>query len=505
MAGKSYFLTLLFLVSLLSSCSSVSRKEEAGFESALRTGNLSLAKKMIKSGEFLSEEKSRLLHLMELGTIYHLRGEYKTSLLVFEQAHTLSKKLFTKSISKKVSTFLSNDSADNYYGTHFERSMIRYYQDLNHYRLSSQGFEEKRFSNPLAHIKKTDGKKKLKVLKVQEVIIEKKELNASERRSHLMAARAAIIDWDSYLSQYEKELKGKPVYKKDLVQMLFGSLIHKKVGTRSDKGVSKVLLKQSDEVLFKNYNLYPMFNNKSSQFIKDYKKLSSLKKNHGEVSFILNEGFVSKRSPYKVDFPIGFNTLTYSSFSKGDFISYVRKVLAFSGAGNPTISFELPSMPLGSSQNELTLVIKDEAGAIVKESELSVIHPLSDIAKRELAEGLPAIKKKVAARLVGKHLSALVASYVAYRAMEKKGKGGLGLLMSTASYYIANKGIQSSEKADLRHWRSLPSNIRMTQMRLPFGKYVVEVINKVTGSVKVLNKFSLNSDHRNLIYSQRLF
>ena len=530
---------LLICLIILTSCAGVSREQEASFEDALRTGNLDLAEQILKGQGFLVEEKSRLLHLMELATIHHLRGRYKTSLVVLEKAHDLSQKLFTKSVSKKLATFLSSDNADNYYGRHFERSLIRYYQALNHYLIATQGFEEERLKDPLLHLKTSDLQAGKKTKAAINENIPKKELSDKEKRSHLLAARAAIVDWDSYLDRYRKQLAGSPVYKSDLAQMLVGSVIHKHIDTSSDRGIAKVLLKESRETLFKNYNLYPSFNNSFRLFIKNYKKLSGLKrkdiqskyvseteisknlkaliddlekslrkrtkKTEGEVTFVVNEKFVTRMSPYSVDIPIGFNTLTYNTFSKNDFISYVRKVLAFSGPGLPTISFELPTVVSGSNQNQLKLVIKNESSEAVKEVDLTIIHPVSDIAKRQLEAELPGLKGKVTARLMGKHTAALLASYATYRSMKKKGKEGMAFLVSSASYFIANRAIKASERADLRHWRTLPDNIRMGKAILPFGKYTVEVVDKITGAVKRLKGFSLSKDYKKLIYAQRLF
>lgn len=520
-------------------CAGTSRKNEARFRNSIKNGNFELSKKMIQDGVYYKGENSRLIHYAELGLISHLQGNYYQSLLYFDKAHALSQALYTKSIKKKIATYLVNDSEDNYYGELYERSFIRFYQALNHMMLAKQGFYESYSSNIFDFAKAQKNNKKVKTKKSSEVkIIPKKELTKNEIRTHLQGARAAIVEWDSFLSRFKKNSLGQDQYKNDLTQKVFGSFVHYKMGSRRERNIAKSLLKDVPTLLFRNYNMYESYNVKNDVFRKNFEKLPKLskkvisskyikstehskrllsyidrkikslnKKHKGKkkVTFMLRVGQIAKKVAKKYDFPIGFNTLTYNTVSKGDFISFVRRVLAISAGGLPMISFELPAIDNLSQAASYMLIIKNEKGELVKEKPLVLINPLSEIARESLTKRVSFLKKKVGARLVTKHIAALMSSYVMYKAMIKKGQKLMAHTVSAASYYIANRSIAASEKADLRSWISLPSSIQTEDVNLAPGKYQVIVRNMHTKIDRNLKMLVVSKKDSGLLYSERLF
>mgnify|MGYP005663842993 CR=1 FL=1 len=122
----------LLILALLSGCAThKSRQQAAGLQNALLTGNIQNAIKLVESKKFYPEKRSRLLKLLELGTLRQINGDYYQSLKTFEKARDLSNKLFTKSISKKALAAVTNNNMDNYYGEIYERSLIRLNIALN--------------------------------------------------------------------------------------------------------------------------------------------------------------------------------------------------------------------------------------------------------------------------------------------------------------------------------------------------------------------------------------
>ena len=79
------------------------------------------------------DQKSRLLYLVEMGLLHHYRGDYTSSNLAFDEARGLIEELFTTRLSGKVSSFISNDNSDFFYGEKYEASLTYFYLSLNNY------------------------------------------------------------------------------------------------------------------------------------------------------------------------------------------------------------------------------------------------------------------------------------------------------------------------------------------------------------------------------------
>lgn len=81
--------------------------------------------------------------------------------------------------------------------------------------------------------------------------------------------------------------------------------------------------------------------------------------------------------------------------------------------------------------------------------------------------------------------------------MQDKGRGAFAGTVASVSYFAAAKGILASEKADLRYWSTLPSNIHMANLKLKKGDYTVKystvgqkgkVSEKDLGNISVTGK-----------------
>jgi len=517
--AKIKFFFICTALVLGAACGSASRKSAKAFKAHLVKNQFAEAEKVIRSGKFYPEDRNSLLRLMEMGTVKHLQEEYYQSLKYFDKAAELARKLFTKSISKKAATFITNDSSDNFYGEKYEVSFIRFYQAINHYKISELGKYES-YMPPLWPIPAKEEKKKSDSKDVAVIAkpIPERVLTEQERRSHLLSSRAVLLDWDSLLDNYQKSILGKDHYKDDMTAKVLGAWIHRSLRIRADKTIAKGLYKEGEKLLFRNYNTYPTFNLLSDKFRSDFDKLPKLgavkvkkdyikatgfgeelasllkeqrdtmysRKKAANTMILLTEGLISSKEAKKISFPIGFNTLPYigGGANKKDFVTFVRKVLAISSGANPSISFEIPVVKSSAIHQHLKVIIKKEDGTIVTTEEVPIISPLSDISEEALASKITAIKSRLGARLVTKHLAALAAAYVSYRTTVKKSGEAFGILIATGAYALANKGIQESEKADLRQWSSLPNNIRAAHLRLGPGNYKVYLEAKTVAPVE---------------------
>ena len=117
---------------------------------------------------------------------------------------------------------IGSDSLDHFYGEIYERSLLRFYSALNHYLIYQQGYYE-------SH---TKGEKNFP----------KKNLSRPERRRHLEAARAMIVEWNTKITEWRNERLGETIYKDDLLAKTFGAFIHRQIS--GEESIAHLLLKR---------------------------------------------------------------------------------------------------------------------------------------------------------------------------------------------------------------------------------------------------------------------
>lgn len=430
----------------------------------VRKGEYEKAENLVKGKDFFNEKESALLKLLELGMVQQLQGKYSEALKTFEKAQVLSDKLFTVSLSKKVKAAVTNSNFDNYYGEKYERSMIRYYLSLNHF-----------------------------------LLFQKAE-DAKQKRFHLQASKAVLLEWNSLLDSYKATSGGVVAYKDDLLAKTFGAFVHEHAGTRTDKKIALNLYKEAKKVLFRVFNTLETYNSKSTSFKKDLKKLSkmplkkvekdyvartelakeflnfldqrilSLKKNKKEEALVIVEsGFITPKKAKKFDFPIPA-ALMPTNVGKKDFLSFSSRMLALSAGTIPKIYFELPKVPYQPVIEKASLEVRQN-GKVKLQKPLVVVNPLANLASMIMEEKSGSLYAKIGARLATKHITALVAAYGIYKVTKKKSGDFLANAAAALSYAASNKAIEASEKADLRSWSLLPHHYKITTLDLEDGQY----------------------------------
>ncbi|EQC46625.1 hypothetical protein [Bacteriovorax sp. Seq25_V] len=511
LSSKGKFLSLLLGLSFVfTGCSTANKQKHQELQKYVREGKFDKGLALVQSKDFYAEENSKLLKLLELGMMHYYNANYYQALKSFDAAKELSDKLFTVSISKKITAAVSNDNEDNYYGEKYERSLIRLYQVFSHLALNDAAKYE-------AYSVEEMGADKKPVVK----LVPEKSLSEKERRFHLVAARAVLLEWNSILDSYKATSGGKPTYKDDMMAKVFGAFVHERLGSSNDLQIAKGLYVEAKKILLKNFSIYKTYNLKNEDFIKEYSKLHLMnekdvkakflkesdyyntlnkyldqrianlkRKKKDNVYFMISHGFIASKEAKKIDFPLPVATIPSGISDKGGFIGFSGKVLNAAAGTIPKIYFELPSIPYRPVTTKLFTVVKDEAGKVISKDETALVDPLSEIAYHTLDEQSISNMAKVGARVAGKHLAALGAAYLIY----EKQKGSLGefgaMMLASGSYSAANKGIEYSEKADLRFWATLPSDYRLNSISLPPGKYTVAVVAEVPGGENLLSQKS---------------
>jgi hypothetical protein len=152
----------------------------------------------------------------------------------------------------------------------------------------------------------------------------------------------------------------------------------------------------------------------------------------------------------------------------------------------------------------LEILILDSKGSVLKREPLAVISENGEIAKIVLEEDVVSRYIKTGTRVAVKHILAIVAAMQVHNNLKKNGAFIAGAA-AMATYIGASKGIAAMEKADTRHWTTLPGALRMTELNLAPGTYQVAVAIKgeanqkilgnvqVNGSVKAIHTFKFNA------------
>ncbi|MDR1952846.1 MAG: hypothetical protein LBQ37_04985 [Elusimicrobiota bacterium] len=517
---KKFSLAVMFLgvAILISSCASAgkNRATQSALLNNLQGGKYEAALNTVNAPDFYSKKdangnetsNSALLGYLERGTVLYLSGNYEQALETFNLAQQTSDDLFTKSISKKVAAAVGSSSVDNYYGSRYERSLIRFYQALVNYNLSQ------------------------------------KATTPDAKTEHLRQARANITEWSSLLDSYKTELAGKVTFKTDLAQNLFGAFIHEQFGTSEDRQIALNLYPTAKNVLFQNYNLYPSFNDKYVLFNKDFKKLSTMNlakvesdyvgktsnqtdleafidarlaklqsNNKDNVFVVVKDDFVAPKIAKKVIvgfiagnnrpidikaedtfIPVPVDFLI--ALGGQDFYDFLNTTFKLGAYSLPTIEFEIPYVAQNKSRHYTAELVGQNETINVP---LALADPISDFAANENELDFAAITP-IAVKAVTLHTAALYASYQIYKkatanlgnSIADKTKKKVALTAFGAAYVVATKAINSTLQADLRYWSTLPNSIRFASAKVADGAYTLNIYDDTNDGVK------------NLVYKQKV-
>lgn len=501
--NKVLFHSLYFIFHslFLFGCSSGGREDRVELRQFYLTGAYDQGLAYIEKSKYYQGKNERLLALMEKGMLLHAKGDYEQSSVVLNEARELSNQLYTTSVSKKAEKTLLNDTYDVFYGEIYERSLLNFYLSLN----------------AILNYQKT------------------------KKREDLFKARAEVLAWDSYLSSVKEDRLGKSVYKNDLLLKLYGAKIHEMVESREDRNIALQLYKDAKDVLLKNYNTYPSFNQSYKEFKKDFDKLakmpiedvkkkyiseSDLQKNLVDyinqniarlskaekkktlkdiktpVTLLLEKGIIAEKvadkSFYSLDFLSKEPLMAFfaaevlglmpapSSYNPGG--AYMGILVASAALKNIGIGFELPKVINTERPSKLSLVVLDKDSKEVLVKDIPLVNPMGDIAEEAVYESSAWTYTRTGFRLATKHASAIAASFATYKALGG-GKGSnndfLARNAAVIQYIGAAKVIEESEKADTRFWSTLPNEIRLVDMDLAPGTYHLEIRQSPTEKISL--------------------
>ncbi len=473
-------LTIIFIIS---SCASNHHETSEKMRVFVTANKHERALELLKKSDLAKDENSRLLYLLEVGLLEHYQAHYDESIEALSAAQDLIEVLYTARVSSKLKAVLSNDNADVYYGEKYEASLIYFYLSLNHY------------------------------MKAQS------EIDPAQKRFSLEKARAQVLAWDSFLTEIKNERLGQALFKEDLLAKTFGAMVHESQGNSKDDQIALQLYLDASDVFFKNYNLFPTFNESFKSFRENFanfpqmdlsqvagqyvletphnqafknflkskvtnltNKLKGLKSATANITFLVQDGLIVDKIAREYSVPLDLS---------------VEAGVAYSfGLGN-YVSFQLPEVTPAPVLEMGTLEAINDQGKIAGSSPLSVIAPLGELAEQAINEHSKAMAAKTGARVMGKYIAALLTANAIYHSGSNGKNAGMALMLATIEYNTAIAAINMSEKADLRFWSTLPSNIRMGMLNLPNGHYQFRVVYGEASSARVvsLGDQTVTADH----------
>ncbi len=468
---------LIFAVLLfVSGCSSTDYILQEEIRTDLSRGDTQKALQTAKSDYYYVDDASEVVKNLELGNLYYLNGSYYQALQHFDAAQKKSRELYTQSLLNAVSSAVTGDRNEDYRGETYEMSLLRFYQSLCHYQLYLTGVYESR----------TDE---------NGVLIPEKKLTEAERRKHLRAARAVMLDWDSLLQEYKREYAGQRVFKQDMAAKLWGGYIHEQNRLPEDRQIARQLYKDAPVVLFRNYNLYPSYNEKFESFAENFETLHTLPERQTKKEFVsktdtakrlekyaedslkklterkrdnvfvlMKTGRIGQKKAEKVTYVVPWFLLLGSS-SDQSFKRFVSTVLP-----GQIISFEIPYFDMPAASGTCSVSFKNKKGKTVAEKQAVLIEPVSEISAEDFKARRNQIYAEKAASLAAKHAAALAAAYLLYDKNDET-----TLWIARLSYTAAALAISASEDADLRYWGTLPANIWLQSFNLKPATYEMTV------------------------------
>ncbi|MFT6632965.1 MAG: hypothetical protein ACJAS4_002933 [Bacteriovoracaceae bacterium] len=280
-----------------------------------------------------------------------------------------------------------------------------------------------------------------------------------------------------------------------------------------------------DELIYKIIYLTKKVRSSDYQkIVRKYKPSKEIKnrlrkKSLNNVSFLIEKGLISQLEGKDFSYNlrsaidgikspttralvngIGVPVLTYFALGPlglGYATHYSNNVTVYSrhGAGEILtkevgIEFELPyAKASNENTNNYLRIFKGKKQVL--EKQLTYLSSLSDISFINAQEMIENSFTKRATRVGVKYVTAIIAAYGTYQKMKDAGGELFAKPAAMAQFLISQKAIKQTEKADARHWSTLPGSHLNLELNLPNGQYRVEYIERNSDNTQLLRSVNL--------------
>lgn len=266
---------LVVLIVILTGCASFNFYKK--IDTAILSGNFTEANNIIEQEKKHYAGEHELLYYFDKGSILQMAGDYDASTAHLNNAELKIESLYTKSVTKELSSYFTNDMSLPYEGEDFEQVMVHIIKGLNFMYKGD-------FDGALVEARKVDHR-----LNLLSDRYEGKNIYKEDAFARYLSAIAyeAKGEMNNAFIAYKKALKAYNDY-----QNLYG--------TNIPQNLKGELLRAADAVKF--YDEIEEFETEWGEKINFEKYRDFIKK--GEIVFVIYDGMVPYKTSKFVEFPI---------------------------------------------------------------------------------------------------------------------------------------------------------------------------------------------------------
>lgn len=414
----------LFILSLfvLFSCgaSLTYMKFARQLDQSLKTGQYDIARNQVKEArkERLYTDTDRLLYYLDLGAIEHYAGAYEQSNAYLNRAEQTIEELFTRKVSQIALSYLMNDNVTDYWGETYESIYIHVFKALNFSHLENQ-------EAALVEIRKVN-------IKLQEM---------EDRYGSFLGDLA---------SEHELDLDVDAPFYSDVLAHYLSAYFY---NAQQEPDQSFISLKKLRGSWNSQKNIY------QSDFPDEEKFLPEQNKNLSILAF-------TGSAPQKIE--AGGMITTYEDFIG---ITDLSNPVAFPNipfpGSKPGYHFKFAFPVLQQKPSKVRSI-----GITIDGRDRGTLHLLEDmgrIAEHTFENHKMYIYIKTLIRTVTKGIAAAEAKEKIKK--ETEADGILGAFIDLA----VDVGVDATERADLRSWKTMPQHCYVGNFKLPPGTHQIQL------------------------------
>ena len=432
---KIRFIAGPVLLVLLFSCASTVTQQNQYMDAQefVENRNFAAAGQIIEeSREVYYKQKDRVLYYLDLGMLYHYAKEYEKSNQALSEAERGIEELYTKSISKTVTSGVLNDNALDYSGEDYENIYLNIFKALNFIALGNN-------ESALVEIRRVHIKLNLLEDKYRQLIDEYNDSDSAEGKLE------------------PKEIR---FYNSALARFL-GLLLYRAEGSFDD---ARIELQEIREAFKEQSQLYdfampPLPENQSDEGI-------------GHISVMAFTGISPRKMAETFYLDTGNSMVFITSVSQDD--DYVNRIMGFNFLFMPGMTpghhfkFQYPRMDLqGSRIDRIELIIDG-----VSMTQVPLFEDMETIAQEIFLIKQPLVVGKAILRTVAKG----VLKESGKEAVKDQLNGSIGGMLAGALIGIAaDVAVDATENADLRISRYFPAYAHALDVPVIPGNHTVQM------------------------------
>ncbi len=408
-------LVVVYLIGVLSGCAGP-RHIYTTVDELNARGKFILARDYVHEHADDYGDLNELLYFLDTGMFAFSLREYEEAVASFTEAERIMNELYTISLSQEATTFLINDNTAPYRGEDYESVMVNLFLALSYANLSQ----------------------------VEDALVEARKVD-----SKLTAINLQYAD------------NKKNAYKEDPFARLLTGILYEMGGTSADLNdayISYKIALRGYETAYARFGV-PV----PGVLLENILSLAPLIGN--EELHKMRQRFSYRGVGYEAEL-VG-KAEVYVLHLNGRIPVKEEGIIVFPMRGGQVVKFafpryqRIPGRITGSRFRAFSAFGSEQSVA-----DFSLAEPIGKIAVENLENRKGRIYAKTLARVAAKYLAVREATRAAKKSNKEHG-GWAALLTQSAGTAL----IFASEAADIRSWRTLPAEIRISKLTLSPGSY----------------------------------